>query len=135
MSTDIVLPKVPDGAILLVGVRYGDNSKVFSYAMLKAGGYWYVTGSGPQAASWAAVQRWLGKDGRVVDSVEVVTGKQLIWSRSRAVTARERAHAGMGMPCDICGKRCTIDDPEPDHPCSTCQCGSDECPGVQVHQR
>lgn len=78
---------IPNGTILTMGIRYegtdepgGDtrgrtNPKVYTYAMVKAGGLWYVTGSGkvPQAAGWGAIERWLGKDGRVVEWVRVVT--------------------------------------------------------------
>lgn len=68
---------VPDGTVLMFGVRYEGMTpaKTFTYAMLKAGGLWYVTGSGrvPIAATWLAVERWLDKDGRVVEWVKVVT--------------------------------------------------------------
>lgn len=80
---------VPNGTVLLVGVSYEgagqtdlDTSrgrtapKVFTYAMLKAGGLWYVTGSGkvPVAAGWGAVERWLSRDGRVVEWVKTSQG-------------------------------------------------------------
>ena len=84
--------KVPNGAILVVSIRYaGQNPssdtrgrtspKTYDYAMMKAGGLWYVTGAGrsPQAATWTAVERWLEKDGREVVRVEIVTGIQRIW--------------------------------------------------------
>lgn len=83
--------KVPNGTVLIVGIRFeaepgGDtrgrtNPKVYTYAMLKTGGLWYVTGSGktPQAAGWVAVQRWLERDGRVVDHVELATTRTRIW--------------------------------------------------------
>ena len=70
--------KVPNGTVLLFGVRYeGQTSeKVWTYAMLKAGGLWYVTGNGrvPVAAGWPAIERWLAKDGRVVEWVKAATG-------------------------------------------------------------
>jgi hypothetical protein len=80
--------KVPNGTVLMMGIRYDRapvddldaqrgmvNPKVYSYALLKAGGLWYVTGSGksPQAAGWGAVNRWLERDGRVVEWVKVAT--------------------------------------------------------------
>lgn len=69
---------VPDGTVLLVGVRYDQErpgTTIYTYAMLKAGGLWYVTGTGrgPVAAGWGAVLRWLSKDGRTVVSVDLVT--------------------------------------------------------------
>lgn len=79
---------IPNGTILTMGIRYAGadeddldatrgrtNPKVYTYAMVKAGGLWYVTGSGkvPTAAGWGAIERWLAKDGRVVEWVRVVT--------------------------------------------------------------
>lgn len=73
----------PDGTVLVFGIRYeGDNPTVYTYAMLKAGGLWYVTGGSgrvPTAAGWGAVARWLEKDGRVVEWVELVTEKRRVW--------------------------------------------------------
>lgn len=85
--------KVPSGTVLLFGIEYDrpgrtpdetrgvTEPKVFTYAMLKAGPYWYVTGTGqtPQAAGWGAVQKWLGKDNRVVRWVKVVTETADLW--------------------------------------------------------
>lgn len=86
--------KVPNGTILLFGIEYDRDEeptpdatrgrtepKVFTYAFLKAGGLWYVTGSGqvPTAAGWGAVERWLERDGRRVVSVELVTEKRRVW--------------------------------------------------------
>lgn len=67
--------KVPDGTVLAMGIRYeGQTSdKVWTYGLLKAGGLWYMTGSStPTAAGWGAINRWLGKDGRVVLWVRMV---------------------------------------------------------------
>jgi len=78
--------QVPDGTILVFGIRYVDadnptgpgafQSKVFEYAGLKAGGRWYLTGTGqvPQDAGWGAVARWLDDPTREVVSVHAVTG-------------------------------------------------------------
>lgn len=80
---------VPNGTVLMFGIRYDRPAeddldatrgmaqpKVYTFAMLKAGGLWYVTGTGrvPQAAGWPAIERWLAKDGKVVEWVKVVTG-------------------------------------------------------------
>lgn len=69
--------KVPNGTVLLMGIQYeGQTSaKVWTYALLKAGGLWYVTGNGkvPVAAGWEAINRWLAKDGRVVKWVRAAT--------------------------------------------------------------
>lgn len=77
---------VPNGTILTMGIRYEDtepggdtrgrtNPTIYTYALIKAGGLWYVTGSGkvPQAAGWGAIERWLAREGRVVEWVRVVT--------------------------------------------------------------
>lgn len=82
--------EVPNGTVLLFGIEYpglvggrGDWAvpKVWTYAMLKAGDLWYVTGGGktPQAAGWGAVERWLERDGRQVVSVKVVTETRRVW--------------------------------------------------------
>lgn len=86
--------KIPNGTILLMGISYDgmgqtdldttrgrQTPKVFTYALLKAGGVWYTTGSGrvPQAAGWGAVERWLDKDNRVVEWVKIVTATADLW--------------------------------------------------------
>lgn len=43
---DASLRKMADGTVLIMQVGYENTNRVYSYAMLKAGGYWYVTGSG-----------------------------------------------------------------------------------------
>lgn len=84
---------VPDGTVLLFGIRYvgpdqegiarmpEEEAKVYTYAMIKAGGFWYVTGGGrtPQAAGWGAVERWLERDGREVVWVKAVTETVTLW--------------------------------------------------------
>jgi len=67
---------VPDGTVLLMGIRYEaqTSDKVWTYALLKAGGLWYVSGSGaPTAAGWTAINRWLERDGRIVLWVKAAT--------------------------------------------------------------
>lgn len=86
--------KVPNGTILLFGIEYPGmgqtdldttrgrrTPKVFTYAMLKAGGLWYGTGTGkvPQAAGWGAVMNWLARDNREVRWVKVVTDMADLW--------------------------------------------------------
>ena len=77
--------KVPNGTILVFGIRYVDadnptgpgafRSKVFEYVGLKASGHWYLTGTGrvPQDAGWGVVARWLDDPTREVVSVRTVT--------------------------------------------------------------
>lgn len=80
--------KVPNGTVILMGIRYEgmgqtdldttrgrQTPKVYTYALLKSGGLWYVTGSGkvPTAAGWGAVNRWLERDGRTVEWVKAAT--------------------------------------------------------------
>lgn len=78
--------KIPNGTVLLFGISYAgmgqtdldttrgrQTPKVFTYTMLKAGGTWYVSGTGPQGAGWGAVTRWLERDNRVVEWVKVAT--------------------------------------------------------------
>lgn len=86
--------KIPNGTVLLMGIGFqnvddepgGDtrgrtNPRTYTYALLKAGGLWYVTGSGkaPQAAGWGAIERWLTKDGKVVEWVKVMTASTDLW--------------------------------------------------------
>lgn len=80
--------QVPDGTILILGIRYVDpdngqpvTSKVWTYVALKAGGRWYLTGSGrvPQDAGWGAVARWLDDPTREVVWVRAVTGTVEVW--------------------------------------------------------
>lgn len=100
--------KIPNGAILLMGISYDgmgqtdldttrgrQTPKVFTYALLKAGGVWYTTGSGrvPQAAGWGAVERWLAKDNRVVEWVKVVTETADLWPVSPSPVDTSQASA------------------------------------------
>jgi hypothetical protein len=84
--------KVPNGTVLLFGISYAgmgqtdldttrgrQTPKVFTYTMLKAGGMWYVSGTGPQAAGWGAVTKWLERDNRVVEWVRVATEWAEVW--------------------------------------------------------
>lgn len=80
--------RVPDGTVLLFGIRYVDpdngqpvTSKVWTYAALKASGSWYLTGTGrvPQDAGWGAVARWLDDPTREVVSVRTVTRAVEVW--------------------------------------------------------
>ena len=86
--------EVPNGTVLLFGIEYPkmgqtdldttrgrETPKVFTYAMLKAGGLWYVTGTGkvPQAAGWGAVMNWLARDGREVCWVRAATSWTDLW--------------------------------------------------------
>lgn len=78
--------KIPDDTILLFGIQYGGSTtgKVYTFAALKAGGRWFFTGSGPRDAGWAAVQRWLQGNGRVVTWVKTVTAMDTLWQNERA---------------------------------------------------
>lgn len=93
--------KIPNGAVLIFYIRYDralddpdetrgrTNPKIYTYAMLKAGGLWYVTGSGrvPTAAGWGAVQRWLERDGRTVVRVDLMGAPLKIWPPDSAEAA------------------------------------------------
>lgn len=89
--------KAPTGTVLLLGISYiglsdtdpdvsrGITSpKVFTYAALKTGGLWYVTGSGrvPTAAGNVALERWLAAPNRTVEWVHLLTGAERIYVRS-----------------------------------------------------
>lgn len=72
---------IPNGAILVLSVRYQNNPKVYTYAALKGGGLWFLSGTGqvPQAAGWGAVERWLARDGRELVSIDAVSDRTQIW--------------------------------------------------------
>ena len=72
---------LPDGTVLMMGIRYPNSSLEYTYAMLRAKGLWYVTGSGrvPIAAGWPAVERWLAKDDRTVIWVRAATEWATLW--------------------------------------------------------
>jgi hypothetical protein len=103
---------VPEGTVLLFGVKYAgpdqegiareptEEAKVYTYAMIKAGGFWYVTGGGrtPQAAGWGAVERWLERDGRVVEWVRHVTETCQLWPFTIKPHRFEASYSGM-----VCG--------------------------------
>lgn len=67
--------KVPNGSVLLMVIEYPGANRPFTYAAIKTGGLWYLTGSGqvPTAAGWGAVERWLGKLERKLISVAIVS--------------------------------------------------------------
>lgn len=76
---------MPDGVILVFNVRYQKHvdqrtaPPVHPLAAIKSAGRWYVTGSGPRAAGWGAIERWLERDNRELVSVEIATGARTIW--------------------------------------------------------
>jgi hypothetical protein len=91
------LGEVPDGAILVLHIRYANQEQrnpqaapVYTYAALKAGGLWYLTGTGrvPQAAGWGAVEKWLERDGRELVRAELVTSQRAVWPFSDAVAGQ-----------------------------------------------
>lgn len=78
--------KVPDGTVLVFGIRYEPqnpgqlaNPTVYEHVALKARGRWYMTGSGPRDAGWGAIERWLEKDGRVVEYVNAMAQTVTLW--------------------------------------------------------
>lgn len=101
--------KIADGSILVWHLRYESQLEAddrrgradpltYTYAMLKAGGLWYVTGAGrvPQAAGWGAVEKWLERDGRIVVRVELVTAQTPIWPEPEQPTDEEIVQALIG---------------------------------------
>lgn len=107
--------KIPNGAVLLMGISYdnanpaGDtrgrtSPKVFTYVLLKAGGLWYVSGTGkaPQAAAWTAVERWLDRDNRVLEWIEAVTETVRVFPEldTPAITQTRRVLDGTDQRCD-----------------------------------
>jgi hypothetical protein len=71
----------PDGTVLMFGIAYPNSPKVYTYVMVKAGGLWYVTGSGkvPSAAGWGAVEKWLERDDRQVQWIKAATDWADLW--------------------------------------------------------
>lgn len=108
---------VPNGTVLLFGIRYANQNdqaaigsgrpsmqtrprRDFTYAMLKAGGLWYVTGSGkvPTAAGWGAIERWLERDGREVVWVKAVTETTDLWPAPGPVRATAVVGQALAAP-------------------------------------
>jgi hypothetical protein len=69
---DLDLRNEPEGTVLMTGVKFPGSDRVFTYALLKAGGFWYVTGSGkvPTNAGWGAVLNWLNRDEKTVEWIK-----------------------------------------------------------------
>lgn len=113
---------VPDGTVLLIDIEYASQGDellrkpvVYTYALLKAGGLWYVTGGrGPQAAGWGAVERWLSRDGRVVREVRVVTEAQIIWpvEPGPALKVNHLPEDPARCRCGSAGELCSVHDVE-----------------------
>lgn len=88
---------VPDGTIIVLGIRYDGSvsGKTYDYTASKIAGRWYMTGTGktPQDASWQAVNRWLAREGRHLVRAEVITSRRQIWPVQ--VEATDRGWSGM----------------------------------------
>lgn len=95
--------EVADLTVLLVGVRYENQTseKIWTYALLKAGGLWYATGTGrvPQAAGWPAVERWLAAEGRIVEWVRVLRDAVVLYERAPEPVPGVRVARLDGQPC------------------------------------
>jgi hypothetical protein len=70
-----------DNTVLMFGITYPNSSKTYSYVMVKAGGLWYVTGSGkvPVAAGWGAIEKWLEREDRQVQWIKAATDWANLW--------------------------------------------------------
>lgn len=105
---------MPNGTLLVLGIRYlpgsepgGEtrgrvNPTVYTYAALKTAGLWYLTGSGkvPTAAGWGAVERWLERDNRKLEFVEIATGSRRIWPEPVAADSNEIGPDDRGTDLD-----------------------------------
>ena len=113
MTVNLPHPKtMPNCSILLLGISYPglvedkdktrgrEMPKVFTYALLKAGGVWYTTGAGktPQAAGWGAVERWLERDNRVLEFIEVVSGTDRVWTAPGEAVGNWHADNALARP-------------------------------------
>lgn len=101
MTVKFDASKIQNGTLLLLGIGYdgsdqpgGDtrgrtNPKIYTYALLKAGGLWYTSGMGdtPQAAGWGAIERWMAKKGRVLVWVKGVHQDDLalLWTAAAGI--------------------------------------------------
>lgn len=133
MEFQLDTASVPEGTVLLFGIRYAgpdqegisrepaEEAKVYTYAMIKAGGFWYVTGGGrtPQAAGWGAVQRWLSKDNRQVVYVKMATSFDQLWPRVDDLPEQSAEEELRACPVDFhgdpagCSAKCFTDAGEP----------------------
>jgi hypothetical protein len=59
-----------DGTVVAFDRTMGSN--VYTYAAVKANGYWYVTGAGPNRQPWDEFVLWLTKDGAPTSNWQVL---------------------------------------------------------------
>lgn len=89
----------PEGAVLMLGIRFETQTrgKVYTYALLKAGGRWWSTGQGPSGASWTAVERWLERNGRVLLWIDVLADRTRVWTREVGASSSAPDDAGTDL--------------------------------------
>ena len=81
---------MPDGVVLVLSVCYRPNEgekpnpTIYEHAAIKSKGFWHLTGSGPSAAGWGAVERWLERDNRELIRIEIQTGTKTIWPEAES---------------------------------------------------
>ena len=142
---------VPDGTILVLGIRYEaqehprPHATVYEYVVIKARGHWYMTGGGrtPQVAGWGAIERWLAKDGRVVEWVRHVTETAQLWPPvSWQTRLRDESIHDDGRPClfiagacNLCGATPPLEaETEPASESRRCPCGLTGFAAPELHR-
>lgn len=69
---ELLMAEPEELAFLVLG--YPDTPKTYSYAMVKAGGKWYLTGpDSPQAVTWARLIGWIKAKGALVHKLQTPT--------------------------------------------------------------
>lgn len=123
MLFDLETARVPEGTVLLIGAQYRNSEtgelhpKIWTYAALKVGGRWYLTGTGkvPQDAGWGAVKRWLASHGREVVWIKMATELETLYAADTSEGPEDTARDGVpggtlgSLPdvrnnCAFCGR-------------------------------
>lgn len=131
MLFDLETARVPEGTVLLIGAQYRNSEtgqlypKIWTYAALKAGGRWYLTGTGkvPQDAGWGAVKRWLASHGREVVWIKMATELETLWQASDPADEADLAEFANNLRNSEHAARCAKWGDDQD--IESCTCGAD----------
>lgn len=74
---DLLLAEPPadvEPAVLYLNIGYPDTPKTYSYALIRAGAKWYLTGpDSPQAVSWKSLVSWLKRKNCTIHHLRIAT--------------------------------------------------------------
>lgn len=67
-----------DGDVLTFRKRFSPGQRAFTYAALRSGGRWYLTGQTTKAFAWAELCEWLATGVPVTKVTLLVPGERLL---------------------------------------------------------